>query len=190
MAIITTKSRSAAKRRKVELREKLWPGVTEDHLWDRHNRDGFATVPRAMPLMLTIMNDLADKGQPVGAVYFELWSRLNDEGYLNLNRPQEMAFASGFSGQRALYTWRDRLAKLRDLGFISFKEGPAGEFSYALFWNPYHVIRRHYEEGRVSDAKWQALVFRASEIGADDIDDEVPPVKQTKSKTRAKPKVP
>lgn len=186
MSIITTKSRTASKKRKVELREKFWPGVTEKHLWDRHNRDGFATIPRAMPLMLSIMNDLAEKGQPVGATYLELWCRLNDEGYLNLNRPHEMAFASGFSGQRALYTWRDRLAKLRELGFIGFKDGPTGEFSYALFWNPYHVIRRHYEAKLVSDAKWQALVFRAHEIGADDLDEDVPPVTVIKTKSKLK----
>ena len=38
------------------------------------------------------------------------------------------------------------------------------------------MIRRHYEAGRVSDAKWQALIFRASEIGAGDLDEDVPPV--------------
>jgi hypothetical protein len=186
MAIIIGKAKSAARQRKIELREKLWPGVTEKHLWDRHNRDGFATVPRSLPLMLTIMNDLAEKGQPVGSVYLELWCRLRDEGYLSLSQPQEMAYASGFGGQRAVYTWRDRLSKLKDLEFISFKDGPNGEFSYALFWNPYHVIRRHYEAGHVTDAKWQALVFRASEIGADDIDQDVPPVVKPKPKPKAK----
>lgn len=185
MATLSTKSNSAAKRRKLELREKLWPGVTDEQLWDRHNRDGFATVPRALPLMLTIMNDLSDKGQPVGATYLELWCRLRDEGFLNLNQPQEMAFASGFTGQRAVYTWRDRLAKLRELEFIDFKTGPNGEFSYGLFWNPYHVIRKHYGKKRVSDAKWQALVFRASEIGADDLDDDLPPVTVTQPKRKA-----
>lgn len=189
MAFTNVKSRTASKKRKVELREKFWPGVTEKHLWDRQNRDGFGTIPRAMPLMISIMNDLADKGQPVGPTYLELWCRLNDEGYLNLNRPHEMAFASGFGGQRALYTWRDRLTKLRELGFIAFKEGPTGEFSYALFWNPYHVIRRHYEAGRVSDAKWQALVFRAHEIGANDLDEDVPPVVAPKAKERPKKNV-
>jgi hypothetical protein len=174
MTLSTAKSKRAAANRKIELREKFWPGVTENHLWDRHNRDGFATVPRAMPHILSIMNDLADKGQPVGSTYLELWCRLGDEGYLNLNRPQEMAAAAGFSGQRAVYTWRDRLSKLSDLGFINFKDGPSGPYSYALFWNPYHVVRRHYEAGRVSDAKWQGLVFRAHEIGANDLDEDLP----------------
>jgi hypothetical protein len=45
-----------------------------------------------------------------------------------------------------------------------------GEFSYALFWNPYQVIRRHHDAGCVQEAKWHALVVRANEIGATDID--------------------
>lgn len=121
MALSFTSSKATAKR-KLELREKLWPGVTEKHLWDRKNRDGFATIPRTLPLMLTIMNDLADKGKPVAPVYLELWSRLRDEGFLSLSSPQEMAFASGHTGQRALYTWRDRVTKLKDLGFLDVKQ--------------------------------------------------------------------
>ena len=152
MAIIPRNSKTATKKRKVELREKFWPGVENKHLWDRLGRVGFGTIPRAMPLMLSIMNDLAEKGQPVGPTYLELWCRLGDEGFLNLNRPQEMAFAAGFGGQRAVYTWRDRLQKLEELGFIDFKQGPNARFSYGLFWNPYHVIRRHFEAGRVSEA--------------------------------------
>lgn len=184
MAVFPSTSKAAAKR-KLELRQKLWPGVTEDHLWDRKNRDGFATIPRTLPLMLTIMNDLADSGKPVAPVYLELWSRLRDEGFLSLNSPQEMAFASGHTGQRALYTWRDRVTKLKELGFLDVKPGPFGALSYVLVWNPYHVIRKHYEEGRVREDKWQALIFRASEIGADDLDEDVPPVSTPKPKPKA-----
>ncbi|HEY0625114.1 MAG TPA: hypothetical protein VGD10_00115 [Allosphingosinicella sp.] len=134
------------------------------------------------------MNDLADKGKPVAHVYLELWSRLRDEGFLSLNSAQEMAFASGHTGQRALYTWRDRVTKLKELGFLDVKPGPFGPLSYALVWNPYHVIRKHYEEGRVREDKWQALIFRASEIGADDLDEDVPPVSPPKPKPTPKPK--
>jgi hypothetical protein len=187
MAAFLVSSKAAAKR-KIELREKLWPGVTNEHLWDRKNRDGFATIPRTLPLMLTIMNDLADSGKPVGPVYLELWSRLRDEGFLSLNSPQEMAFASGHTGQRAMYTWRDRISKLRDLGFLDVKPGPFGPLSYALFWNPYHVIRKHYEHGKVREDKWQALVFRANEIGADDLDEDVLPVGTPKASPKKKSK--
>jgi hypothetical protein len=173
-APVRAKSRSVQKRQ-LDTREKLWPGVGNDHLWYRRDRDGFASVPRTMPLLMNIMDDLAGKGVPVGQTYFEMWCRLFDECFLTLNRPEEMAFHAGFLGQRAVRTWKDRVRRLRDLGFIDLRSGPMGEFSYALFWNPYHVVRRHHEAGRVQEAKWHALVVRANEIGAIDIDQDIAP---------------
>lgn len=140
-------------------------------LWNWKDRKGFIPVPRLMPLMMNIMDDLSGKGFPVGQTYFELWSRLYDELFLTLNRPEEMAFHAGFSGQRALRTWKDRVKRLADLGFIDVKPGPLGELSYAIFLNPYHVIKRAYLNKQVQEAKWQALVIRANEIGAFDLDD-------------------
>jgi hypothetical protein len=42
-------------------------------------------------------------------------------------------------------------------------------------YNPYHVIKRAYVAGQVHENKWQALVIRANEVSAfdlDEIDDE------------------
>lgn len=157
--------------RQLEARAKLWPEVTNLMLWDRTEREGFATIPRTMPLMMSIMDDLSGKGFPVGQTYLEMWSRLYDELFLTLNRPEEMAFHAGFAGQRSLRTWKDRVDRLAELGFIGLKAGPLGERSYAIFYNPYHVIKRAYQKKKVQEAKWQALVIRANEIGADDFDD-------------------
>jgi hypothetical protein len=161
--------------RQIQTRQKLWPEVDQRMLWDRKVSDGFATVPRIMPLMMSIMDDMSGKGFPVGQTYFEMWCRLYDELFLTLNRPEEMAFHAGFAGQRALRTWRDRVKRLADLGFIGLQEGPLGDYSYAIFFNPYHVIKRQFLMGNVQHAKWQALIVRANEVGAfdlDDIDDE------------------
>lgn len=157
MAVPARRSRTIL-RRQLDTREKLWPGVANDRLWYRRERDGFASVPRTLPLIMSIADDLSGKGFPVGQTYLELWCRLFDECFLTLNRPEELAFHSGFSGQRAVRTWRDRMRRLHELQFIDLKAGPLGEFSYALVWNPYHAIRRHYNEGRVQEAKWRALV--------------------------------
>lgn len=173
MAKISTKAKRAIGQRKVELRERLWPGITNDHIWER-SRDGFGSVPRALPLIITIMNYLSDKGKPVGGAYLELFCRLRDEGFISLNQQEDMALASGFTGQRYLHTFRDRLTKLEEMGFISLKEGATNRFGYALIWNPYHVIRRFYEAGKLPDRFWNALVFRASEIGATDLEEDLP----------------
>jgi len=65
---------------------------------------------------------------------------------------------------------------LQQHGFIDVKPGPFGELSYAVIFNPYHVIRRHYEAKHpaVTEARYNALMARADEIGADDFADDLP----------------
>lgn len=162
---------SAIYQRQVAAREKLWPGVTNKHIWYRIQRDGFVTMPRTMPLLMRIMDHLSGKGTPVSQVYLDMWCRTFDEGFIQLNRTDEMAYCSGFNGQRALRTWRDRVAKLAELGFIDVKPGPFGPMSYALLYNPYHVISRANDKGQLATGMWESLIIRASEIAASDLDD-------------------
>ena len=124
-----------------------------------------------MPLIMNIMDGLSEKGFPVGQTYLEMWCRLYDELFITLNRPEEMAFYAGFTGQRAVRTWKDRVKRLAELGFIDLKSGPLGDMSYAIFFNPYHVIKKAYISGKVAEDKFRALVIRANEIGAFDLDD-------------------
>lgn len=157
--------------RQLQARKSLWPEVTDEMLWGGENAKGYAQVPRVMPLMMNVMDQLSGKGQPVGQTYLELWCRLREEGFLTLNKPKEMAFHAGFSGQRAVRTWRDRVKRLIDLGFVNAKPGPEGELSYLIFFNPYHVIKRAYLDGKVPEDKWQALMMRALETKALDFDE-------------------
>ncbi len=158
-------------RRQLDARRRLWAQLTKSMLWSMDN-DGWVALPRLMPLMLSIMDDLSGKGFPVSRTYLELWSRIRiEESFLTLNRPEEMAFHAGFEGQRALRTWKDRMQRLANLDFIGVKPGPLGELSYVVIYNPYHVIRRAYLTNQVQENKWQALVIRANEVGAFDIDD-------------------
>lgn len=156
--------------RQLDARAKLWPELTSRMLWTLDS-DGWVGIPRVMPLMLSIMDDMSDKGFPVSRTYLELWSRLREEGFLALNRHEEMAFHAGFEGQRALRTWRDRMHRLAELGFIGVKSGAFGDLSYAVVYNPFHVIKRAFIAGRVAENKWQALLMRANEVGAWDFDD-------------------
>lgn len=157
-------------KRQLALRAKLWPNLSDEMLWGMDN-EGWVALPRIMPLMMSIMDDLSEKGFPVSRTYLELWSRLREEQFLTLNRPEEMAFHAGFEGQRALRTWKDRIQRLSNLGFIGLVPGPLGDLSYAVVYNPYHVIKRAYLAGDVQERKWQALVVRSNEVGAFDIDD-------------------
>lgn len=156
--------------RQLEARAKLWPELKAEELWTIDS-EGWAPLPRLMPLMMSIMDDMSGKGFPVSRTYLELWSRLREERFLTLNRPEEMAFHAGFEGQRALRTWKDRVQRLHDLGFIELKDGPLGDLSYAVFYNPYYVIKRAHLDKKVQDRKWQALIIRANELSIFDPDD-------------------
>ncbi|MGR9499420.1 hypothetical protein ACU8OJ_21930 [Rhizobium leguminosarum] len=157
-------------KRQLDARSKLWPDLSDGMIWKMDN-DGWTAVPRLMPLMMGIMDDLSGKGFPVGPTYFEMWCRLREEAFLTLNRPEEMAFHAGFEGQRALRTWKDRVQRLANLGFIGLKAGPLGDLSYAVFYNPYHILKRAFLKGLIQEKKWQALVIRANEVSAFDLDD-------------------
>lgn len=161
---------TAVLKRQIKTRSRLWPEIRQEELWHLDN-EGWAPLPRLMPLIMSIMDDLAGKGTPVSRVYLELWSRLREEAFLPLGNSQEMAFHAGFEGQRAVRTWKDRVTNLAELGFISLRSGPFGDQSYALFPNPYHVIKRHHLLGNVQERKWQALLVRADEITVGDIDE-------------------
>jgi hypothetical protein len=191
----STKKNNPVLERQLQVRAKLWPDLNDHMLWGGDDLQGFSMVPRVMPLMMSIMDDLSGKGFPIGQTYFEMWSRLMDERFLTLNRPEEMAFHAGFAGQRAVRTWKDRVKRIRELGFIDVKPGPLGELSYAVFLNPYHILKRHHHAGLVNAAKWQALVIRALEIKAYDFDDTddagnlIPPAKDDPEAKDAKAEV-
>ena len=117
--------------KKLALRNKLWPEISDDDLWTHRRKDGFIPIPRVMPLVLQIMDDLATK--PVASTYLDLWCRKFEEQFVTLNRPlKEYAFYAGFPGQRGEQTWKERARQLAKLGFIKVEPGAHGEFSYIL----------------------------------------------------------
>lgn len=169
---LAKKSPKRIRQRQLELRARLWPDLDTSKLWDRKVSTGFTTVPRTMPLILSIMDDLSG-GQRVSETYLELWCRMFDESFVTLSKSREMAFFSGFTGERAERTWRERLKRLQDLGFIELKPGPAGSYSYALVFNPYLVIKqlKDAKHAGITESKYNALQERALEIGAEDLDE-------------------
>ncbi len=155
--------------KQLALRAQLFPQVKAEDLWDRRVHTGFATVPRTMPLVMRIM-DIMSKGEPVSATYFDLWCRAFDDAFISLKGAPEMAFSSGFSGQRAVQTWKKRIGILAELGFIKLAAGSGGTASYALILNPHKVILGHRKDATATLAgdAYNALVERAIEVGAED----------------------
>jgi hypothetical protein len=154
-------------------REHLWPDAAP-WLWDRKANKGFATIPKTMPLILQLMDDLSN-GKPLSTTYLGLWCETWDNSMVNLTKHREMAHAAGFTGQRAEYTWRGRMKLLESLNFINIKPGRSGDISHVLIWNPHRVLRDHHEKKTVGmvAASYNALVERALDIGAKDLFDNV-----------------
>jgi hypothetical protein len=157
--------------KQLALRGTLGPDIPEDGIYIRKQKVGWTTIPRALPIVMRIMDAMSNR-QPVSATYFDLWCRTYDEAFISLaNRQQEMAYASGFGGQRAVQTWSQRIDILNELGFIRLAAGPAGTKTYALILNPFFVLRkiRAKKASSISTEDWNALAARLIEIGSDDL---------------------
>ncbi|WP_204251247.1 hypothetical protein [Elioraea rosea] len=160
---------NAIAKKQLAQRDLLWPGF-EDWLWHRKANKGFATIPKTMPLVLQIMDGLSN-GKPLSSTYLGLWCATWDNSMVNISKPDEMAYAAGFTGQRATYTWLGRVNILRELNFISVKPGKSGPTSHILILNPHYIVRWHYEKKTpgLVEAYFNALLDRAIEIGANDL---------------------
>lgn len=156
------------------LRDNFFPEVTQEWLWLRKRNDGYATIPRTLAIVMAIIDSLS-KNKPCGLTYFVLWCRAWDDPMLTIENPAVFAAEAGFSGERAIVTWRQRMKTLKDLGFIACKPGATGEFHYVLILNPHLVIWKHNQgkKGAIAESLIMRLYERGQEIGAKDIVDPV-----------------
>ena len=153
----------------LKLRNTLWPDVDEEKLWNRKTQDGYTTIPRTMPLIMRIMDDLSN-GKPLSSTYLTLWCRVFDENVVTITNTKELAYESGFSGQRAEATRKSRMKILNQYSFIDIKPVASGEYQYVLILNPYKIIEKYQSKKKVGEADYNALYSRAQVIGAKDLE--------------------
>lgn len=175
----TKKRLSKAKESSLKMRKHLWPKVPESDLWLRQDptKKGYTTMPRTMPLLINLINDISKhvgtgKSVPAGKSYLVLWCRVFDEGYLKIESESVAAMEAGYEGERNISTWREHLRVLATLGFIDAKEGPAGPYHHILIFNPYLAVKKLRKKGWIPEATYTALFQRVTEIGASDLDEE------------------
>ncbi len=153
-------------KRAAEMRKLFWPNIEDAALWDRKKAAGFTTMPRTMPHVMNIIDSLS-KGQPAGVTYLSIWCRLFYPGIVELGSEAQMAREAGFTGERAVDTWRKRMRKLKELGFIEYHGGGSHDFQWVLVLNPHHAIQRLGDKVQLRlRGVWQE---RAIEVGARDI---------------------
>lgn len=151
-----------------KLQKEFWSDIQDEDLWDSSRNNGYAPIPRTMPLIMNIIDDLS-KNQPAGRAYFVLWCyRRPESSLITIENPSVFAAETGFSGERALTTWKQRMRKLQELGFIDAKEGSSGAFHYVLILNPHIVIRKLKDI--IQESCFRQIYNRTLEIGATDFE--------------------
>lgn len=162
-----------AQLRAYQTRQTLWPDA-EQQVWDRKKHKGFTSVPRTLPYVELLMDALC-KNAPPSAAYRVLWMRAYEEHILKIENPAMLAAESGYTGQRAVNTWAQRMKSLVELGFIRAKKGPVSEYQTVLIVNPNLVLLELEKQGRFHNEEHQILFDgfkqRAIDIGAKDVID-------------------
>jgi hypothetical protein len=157
--------RSGMAERAAALMDIHFPGFPEAWLWQRSKTKGFATIPRTLPLAMEAIDHLS-KGQPAGHTLFCLWARAPDGPLVVIENPATFAAEAGFTGTRAVDTWRRRMKILRDLQFLIPKKGPSGDFHYILLLNPNVAVEFLRHDKRVQDELYGRFRDRLAEVGA------------------------
>jgi len=162
----TAREASAIAKKQQALRDLHWPNK-EVWLWNRKAHRGFTTIPKTIPLILKIMDEMT-KGAPVSSTYLSLWCNTWDNNFVVLNKPGDLAHASGFGGQRGEHTWATRIRKLQELEFIDIAPGRSGPLGHAIIWNPHYILRWHHhiKTPGLTAASYNALIETALEVGA------------------------
>ena len=171
----------AIRTKDVELRDTFWPDAA-DRIWDRNRNDGYATVPKTMPLLMRALDELS-KGKPLGATYFALWCATWDNGFVRLGRVPDLAYASGFTGARGIRGWQERMRLLEALGFVEIRASGDQKFGLAFLPNPNLVLLELWSRKTRSggsdlkepalagmrEATISAFLERAIDVGANDV---------------------
>src|SRR5205823_1065618 len=101
--------------RRLALREEIFP---DESAYDPPEK-GWFKASRALPLFLALMASKRVSGElDPTRVYLELLARHIDGGFVELGAEADHAMAAGYSGDRAIRTWRERIKILERSGFV------------------------------------------------------------------------
>lgn len=165
----------------VALRDNIFPGAGK-RLWDKTRDQGFVTIPKTMPYIVRMLNEMSEKGKPLGDIYQILWTYTwNNNGFVRLGNMTDLAFVAGFKGERGERTLRERLRSLEALGFIELKAYGGNPTGFAFIRNPHEVILgiQHAWEAAdpatkaklpsLREETFTAFLVRATDIKAADV---------------------
>jgi len=158
-----------ARERRLHVRDTVFPNSEDLVYVGGQSEKGWRLMPRTMPLILTLISDLAPKGRQDGAarVYLELWFRDFGEGLVELTDQDVHAFAAGYTAAgRGARSWRECVDVLEERGFIRIAPQGSRRYGYALLIHPDKVVEQLRSKGIVPDAWYNAYQHRRAETGA------------------------
>ena len=193
---ITTKHKKVSEG-ELNLRNSIFPDA-EKLIWDKTRDQGFVTIPKTMPYIVLMLNEMSEKGKPLGDIYQILWTYTwNNNGFVRLGNIDELAFVAGFKGERGVRTLRDRLRALEKLGFLVLKPYGSNPTGFAFIPNPHPVILALHEKHlnataaekanlpTLREATFTAFLVRATDIKAVDVSRIQKATKQTEDDASA-----
>jgi hypothetical protein len=171
----------AIRTKDIELRDSHFEDAST-RVWDRSRQDGYATVPKTMPLLMRALDELS-KGKPLGQTYFALWCATWDNGFIRFARSTDLAYASGFTGPRGIRGWQERVKLLEAFGFVETVPSGGDKLGLAFLPNPNVVLvdlwakKRNQAPGPydppglagLQDATMSAFLERSIDVGAKDV---------------------
>lgn len=150
--------------KRAELRDNLWENAAEQ-IWDRKKEKGFITIPRTLPLVMTLIDELIP-GKKASQVYFDLWCRVFDEGLVDASDDESLAFSSGYvTPGRNVRSWKERMAQLQELGFILVEPRGSKRYGHVLLRHPHIVVQELRKKKLINKNWWGAFINRVTEIG-------------------------
>lgn len=171
--ILNTKKKTKADSRREAQRKLLFQDTPTTALWTSSNQ-GWCLTPRTMPLVLHAIRALS-KGSSAAETYFALWSNCISESIVEMTNRHNLISAAGYSGHTSERTWKERMKKLEELGFIKIASGKHGDISSVLILNPHLVLKRHKEQKTpgFDDQIYNCILELMAEYGMRDFDDKL-----------------
>ncbi len=162
-------------RREIQ-RNLLFMDTPVSELWVASNQ-GWCLTPRTMPLVLHSIRALS-KGSSAAETYFALWCNCISESIVEMTSRHNLISAAGYSGHTSERTWKERMKKLDELGFIKIASGRHGDISCVLIPNPHLILKRHKAENTPGfDEKiYNCILELMAEYGMRDFEEKTAPV--------------
>lgn len=144
-----------------KFRKQYWP---TDDPWTGEE-DGWFKSPRTLPLLLVLLKTKSLRGKESPATtYLELLSHHYGGGLIELRSESEHAHAAGFTGTRAVRSWKERITALEKIGLIKTQGLGAQKLKYVLLMHPVNVVQTLRSAGEVDDGWWETYRARQLEV--------------------------